>query len=69
MKYLIATLLLFPLGAQAGLFDLLPIFPKPTPTPAPEIDGGLAVVAVVLIGGIGSLVKRAREKQAKRNLI
>lgn len=57
MKLLFALLAFVPLGAYAllGLGG--------SPAPAPEIDGPVAVLAVTLVVGVASLVKRARDKR------
>lgn len=59
MKPLFSLLALFPATAMA-LHDY-PI-DLPRVLPAPEIDGGMAIMTVVLVGGIATLVKRARDK-------
>lgn len=59
MKLFIACIALLPTSVLA--LDLLPI-DKPNILPAPEIDGGMAVLTVALVGGIAAIVKRARDK-------
>ena len=64
MKYLFASLAFYPMWAHALLGDLVDGLGGGSPSSAPEIDGPVAVVAVTLIAGIATLVKRSR---AKRN--
>ena len=58
MKLLFALLALFPVSAMAFFSYFFPTRVQP----APEIDGGMAILTVVLVGGIATLVKRARDK-------
>lgn len=58
MKLLFALLAFVPLGAYALLG-----LGGGSPAPAPEIDGPVAVLAVTLVVGVASLVKRARDKR------
>lgn len=80
MKYWIAVAGMFPITASAGLFDWLKNTVGDvtgagggvlsggggSAAAAPEINGSAAILAVTLVVGIASLVRRARNKRTDK---